>query len=538
MSHPAITAILSARRLSVLRLGGLLLWAGLATGAVAQDSGGATIVLNNSVNRTGGSITLNRVTLDNTAVGNGTLTLGDVTLYGVSSSSGTGNITLENGTVNFGSLTGTPGGGNVTFGAGSLALSTTPTGSANGITITGTFADGLLDFGGASEVNFTGGNATFGGGTITLGSIATTTSDSGGSLSLVGGNNDGYPEYGYPEGAVIYAGGANNYTGGSISAGTVNFGGVTTVKTVNGIYTLNTTNNYIGTSLMSASGSVAAVEGGTNFASTLQVHGGTITFGGGNFTLSDGNDTLGTGGNLPLGTVELTLANGTLGFGNETLTVGNGTLTFRAGTPGDGILTLGDGRLTVGNESYTLGNQTLDFGAFGGGALSYVSGSILLSAPSLALAGNTPTPVGGAGLLAAVIRSGGFSFWQLSHFTSDELGNATVSGPMALPGPGAEPNLLKYALGLAPRQTLPPDRFAMIPDSSTVGTFTYQRPASVTDVTYVVETSTDLINWTSSGVTQVRVSPADAAGLETWWGTCIGINTGPNTFFRLRVTQP
>ena len=65
--------------------------------------------------------------------------------------------------------------------------------------------------------------------------------------------------------------------------------------------------------------------------------------------------------------------------------------------------------------------------------------------------------------------------------------------------------------------------------------FTYQRPAATTDLIYTVQESTDLVNWTSVGVTQ-QVIATDATGMQTWQGLFPA--TASAVFFRLLVTQP
>ncbi len=126
-----------------------------------------------------------------------------------------------------------------------------------------------------------------------------------------------------------------------------------------------------------------------------------------------------------------------------------------------------------------------------------------------------------------------FSAWQAANFTTVERSNPAISGPKVVLGSGSASNLLKYALGVAPRAVLPAG-------TQTVGqagggwTFTFQHPADRLDLTYTVEISTDLQSWTSAGVTQQLTT--STAGVETWTATYTAIS--PQLFFRLRITLP
>jgi subtilisin-like proprotein convertase family protein len=126
-----------------------------------------------------------------------------------------------------------------------------------------------------------------------------------------------------------------------------------------------------------------------------------------------------------------------------------------------------------------------------------------------------------------------FASWQASKFTSAELLNASVSGANAVYGLDGLPNLVKYALGLEPKTNVTTG----LPAVTVVGSewhFTYTRPSSVTDLVYAVQVSTDLVTWTTTGVTHVPVS--SSGDFETWRGQYP--LTASNAFFRLNVTQP
>lgn len=129
----------------------------------------------------------------------------------------------------------------------------------------------------------------------------------------------------------------------------------------------------------------------------------------------------------------------------------------------------------------------------------------------------------------------GFEAWRNAKFTVGELADLNLSGPNAVYGQDGLPNLVKYALGLEPKQNIT----AGLPTTSTTATdwvYTYQRPdssAGITDVTYTVEYSTDLTTWTP--LTDAFVS--NAGGYDTRQAT-YALASATKIYFRLNITQP
>jgi hypothetical protein len=94
-----------------------------------------------------------------------------------------------------------------------------------------------------------------------------------------------------------------------------------------------------------------------------------------------------------------------------------------------------------------------------------------------------------------------FSIWRERYFSEEERTNEAHSGPHADPGGFGVPNLVRYALGLDPRN---PDRAGFLADIrfvSTNGTereyftVTYNRNRMARDLDIMVDYSEDLINW-------------------------------------------
>lgn len=124
--------------------------------------------------------------------------------------------------------------------------------------------------------------------------------------------------------------------------------------------------------------------------------------------------------------------------------------------------------------------------------------------------------------------------WSQDYFSSDELASFSVSGPGADPDHDGMPNLIEYALGLDPKNASANTGPTVSQDGEGNWQFTYTRPAARADIVYSVEHSTNLTNWTSTGVTHTLVSTSN--GIETWSAT-YPISSSPVCFFRLAVTR-
>ncbi len=99
------------------------------------------------------------------------------------------------------------------------------------------------------------------------------------------------------------------------------------------------------------------------------------------------------------------------------------------------------------------------------------------------------------------------------------------------------PNLLKYALGLnpmvAPASGLPVIGLATVEGTDFV-TFTYTKIDSATDIDYIPEWSSDLMNWSNDGLTEVVLS--DNGKIQVVQDS-IPVS-GEAIFVHLRVTRP
>ncbi len=250
------------------------------------------------------------------------------------------------------------------------------------------------------------------------------------------------------------------------------------------------------------------------------------------------------------------------GATSATLTITN----IQAGDTGsyDVVVTNSTGQVTSNAATLTVSllGQTITFAALADRAFtaspialsatassglpvsfSIASGPAVVAGQSLTLSGPGTVTVrasqaGDATYAAAptVDRSftvsGNFGSWQQSKFSAGDLLDATISGPNADPDHDGFTNLMEYALGLEPKSV----STIGLPVAGTEGadwTYTYTRPSDRTDVTYVVEMSENLTDWSSAGLNHALVSTA--GGTETWRAK-YPLASAANVFFRLRVT--
>ena len=148
---------------------------------------------------------------------------------------------------------------------------------------------------------------------------------------------------------------------------------------------------------------------------------------------------------------------------------------------------------------------------------------------------------GSASLLLTVVDN--YQAWQQRSFTASDLADPTISGDTAAPAGDGIPNLMKYALGLPPKNI----GLAGLPVLSntslfgnTYATLTYTCPAQLNDISYIVEVSSDLLTWNTGNGYTLPLSVVTSPDGST--NTCAvedvnPIGTTPQ-FMRLRISRP
>lgn len=150
--------------------------------------------------------------------------------------------------------------------------------------------------------------------------------------------------------------------------------------------------------------------------------------------------------------------------------------------------------LLIVDDSLVEGNESLKF------TLNLLSGGAGLGTYSnavLTIVDNDGTP--------------SYATWQQSHFTPAELGNPSISGDSGDPDGDGLKNLFEYAFGLDPKSPNVNDPISTTVDATYISII-YPKAKAATDVTFIVEKSTDLVTWTS--VTPINVILSDDGTIQ------------------------
>ncbi|HLS28120.1 MAG TPA: carbohydrate-binding protein, partial [Opitutales bacterium] len=114
--------------------------------------------------------------------------------------------------------------------------------------------------------------------------------------------------------------------------------------------------------------------------------------------------------------------------------------------------------------------------------------------------------------------SGAFDEWIEGHLSPDDRNNPENSDPLADPHGDGISNLLKYALGMTPgkinRKKLPQVGQTSVGGESYL-TLTYSHPATISDIEYIVEVSSNLTDWSAADPANFEMSSEESGGLRT-----------------------
>jgi uncharacterized repeat protein (TIGR01451 family) len=126
-----------------------------------------------------------------------------------------------------------------------------------------------------------------------------------------------------------------------------------------------------------------------------------------------------------------------------------------------------------------------------------------------------------------------FERWQQMYFASQELNDSSVSGSLADPDNDGLPNLLEYAFNSDPRSSSAAHRPTVVIDNGSLSLI-YTRAVAVSDLTYSVEKSADLIGWEpASSVDQIISND----GIVEVVRSTVSFDSGTKMFLHLRVRR-
>ncbi len=141
-----------------------------------------------------------------------------------------------------------------------------------------------------------------------------------------------------------------------------------------------------------------------------------------------------------------------------------------------------------------------------------------------------------------------FNYWSTIHFTEEELADATISDPEAIPLKDGVPNVLKFLHNINPMLAMTAEDRAALPELGleTVGeveylTLTYRDNAQATNISVEVQTSSDLQPgaWetVTPNVTELLPNPDPATG-DPIRRVKVDVTGKDRAFIRLKVILP
>ncbi len=129
-----------------------------------------------------------------------------------------------------------------------------------------------------------------------------------------------------------------------------------------------------------------------------------------------------------------------------------------------------------------------------------------------------------------------FAAWRAANFTGADLTDDTISGPLADPDATGLTNLARYAFALSARGPVanPVTLDTAGSGDTRVLTLTFPRRAEATDLTYILESSTDLVTWTA---VPDRTYTAGADPITALDVVALGDPSAPRRFLHLRIAN-
>ncbi len=202
----------------------------------------------------------------------------------------------------------------------------------------------------------------------------------------------------------------------------------------------------------------------------------------------------------------------------------------------------------LGDRPFTFAPLTLSASASSGLPVSYslIGGPAQLAGTRLTLTGLGSVIVdaqqsGNANYQPAAMTRrtfqvlNSFDYWRSLRFNEAQLADLAISGASATPFPNGVPNLVRYAVGMSDDEPTG-SVLADLALTSGIWSARFRLAPALSDINVSVETSTDLVNWSTSGVAVQRLS-SEPDGSELWEATRPVSGSSP-VFFRLKVERP
>ncbi len=178
-------------------------------------------------------------------------------------------------------------------------------------------------------------------------------------------------------------------------------------------------------------------------------------------------------------------------------------------------------------------------------SFTYISGPASLSGANLTLTGigtvsvradqaGDSTYAAASSVTRSFLVTSNYDYWVLQNFTSTEISAGTLTSSSVVLTTDGLSNLTKYALGLTAK-TIARTGLPTIDSTNGNWTYTFTRPSGQTDITGIVEASTDLVNWSTTNVS--LGSTSNGNGTDTWTAT-YPQSSATRVFLRFKATRP
>lgn len=137
---------------------------------------------------------------------------------------------------------------------------------------------------------------------------------------------------------------------------------------------------------------------------------------------------------------------------------------------------------------------------------------------------------------AFALPAADYAAWRAANWVGADLTDDVVSGPLADPDRAGVKNLVRYACDLPARGSVvnPITLGTTTLGSDTFLTLTFPRRTAASDLSYCIESSTDLVTWTA---VPGRTYTAGSGPITAQDAIAIGSTNTPRRFLRLRVTN-
>lgn len=146
---------------------------------------------------------------------------------------------------------------------------------------------------------------------------------------------------------------------------------------------------------------------------------------------------------------------------------------------------------------------------------------------------NTPNSSGFPVTVAHDETYTAFANWVAANFTAAEQANDAISGPLADPDAAGVTNLQRYAFALPARGPVasPVTLGIATADGASYLTLTCPRRAAASDLSYTLESSTDLITWATVEGHTSTAGPNSITAQDA-----VALGSAPCRFLRVRIT--